>query len=92
MQRNGKLVKDKATEARIQSAVADVWTEIDRARAKWPQWPDDIVHAAALVAEESGELTKAVNEYTYEGGTLDAIRTEAIHTAATAIRLLANLR
>ncbi len=29
--------------------------ELARARARYPQWPSDLVHAAAIASEESGE-------------------------------------
>lgn len=68
--------------------LAPIVAELRRATAKHPHWPDDCIHAAAIVAEESGELVRAALRYTYEGGQEDEMRTEAIHTAATAIRFL----
>jgi NTP pyrophosphatase (non-canonical NTP hydrolase) len=65
--------------------------ELDRAEEKFPTFPEDPVHAAAVVAEESGELQRAALQYTYESGAIKAMRTEAIHTAVTAIRFLANI-
>jgi len=67
-----------------------VVTELERAKAKHPNWPTDIIHAAAIVGEESGELTRACLRYKYEGGLLNNSLTEAIHTAATAIRFIEN--
>ena len=40
-----------------------VMTEIIRAEEKHPDWPADPVRAAAVVAEESGELVKAVLDH-----------------------------
>jgi hypothetical protein len=62
--------------------------EVERARAKHPIWPTDILHAAAIVAEESGELMRAAVQHRGEGGTLEACDKEAIQTAATCIRFL----
>ena len=62
--------------------------ELERAREKFPSWPDDIVHAAATVGEESGELIQAALQYTYEKGDLEACKKEAIQTAAMCIRFL----
>jgi NTP pyrophosphatase (non-canonical NTP hydrolase) len=63
-------------------------SELDRAQRKFPTFPIDPVHAAAVVAEESGELVRAVLQYTYECGSLDAVKKEAIHTGAMALRFL----
>jgi NTP pyrophosphatase (non-canonical NTP hydrolase) len=65
--------------------------EVDRATNKHPNWPKDKVYAATIVAEENGELTRACLQYESEGGNIEEIKTEAIHTAATCIRLLLNL-
>ena len=71
--------------------LADVLAEVARAESIHPEWPDDVIHAAAVVSEETGELVQAALQFVFEGGDVDAIRTEALHTAATAIRLLAAL-
>jgi hypothetical protein len=62
--------------------------EVERARVKHPVWPTDILYAAAIVAEESGELMRAAVQHRGEGGTLEACDKEAIQTAATCIRFL----
>lgn len=67
-----------------------VMTEIIRAEEKHPDWPADSVRAAAVVAEESGELVKAVLDHEEKNSSQYAIVTEAIQTAATAIRFLKN--
>ena len=68
-----------------------ILTEVERATKKHPTWPKDKVYAATIVAEENGELTRACLQYESEGGTIDEVKTEAIHVAATAFRLLYNL-
>ena len=77
----------------IEKIMADIWQELDRAQSLHPHWPGhDLVHAAGIVAEESGELIRAALRHEYaEGGTLEDVRTEAVQTATTAIRLLMNL-
>lgn len=65
--------------------------EYARATSKHPDWPTDIIHASAIVAEESGELTRAALHRTYENGSLEAAKKEAIQTAVTAIRFLEEL-
>jgi hypothetical protein len=72
-------------------ALLAVLDEIKRAESLHPYWPDDIIHQSAIVGEESGELIQAALDCKYKSWDMAKIRTEAIHTAATAIRLLINL-
>jgi hypothetical protein len=69
-------------------ALHEIGAELDRARQLHPEWPDDQIHAAALVSRESGELIRAAVNVRYGRGTKAEMRKEAIHTAATAIRFL----
>ncbi len=62
--------------------------EMERARAKFPDWPRDGIHAAAIVCEEAGELIRAALRHRYEGGSTEDMREEALHVAATACRFL----
>ena len=67
----------------------DIMAEVEKARAKHPTWPaNDTLFAAAIVAEESGELMRAAVQHKGEGGSLEACDKEAIQTAAVAIRFL----
>lgn len=75
---------------KIEEVLSLVMTEIIRAEEKHPDWPADPVRAAAVVAEESGELVKAVLDHEEKNSSQYAIVTEAIQTAATAIRFLKN--
>jgi hypothetical protein len=70
-----------------------VLDEVSRATRKFPTWPTDPLHAVAVLGEEFGELTKAMLQLTYEPHktSADEVRTEAIQTAAMALRLLASL-
>jgi hypothetical protein len=72
--------------------IFDVCEELARAESIHPEWPTDPVHAQAIVSEESGELTKAVLQEVYEPSKNlpGDVRTEAIHTAAMALRFLVN--
>lgn len=65
--------------------------ELNSARDKFIYWPTDPVHAAAIVAEEAGELVRAALRYTYEDLSRDEVEREACQTAAMAIRFLDNL-
>lgn len=64
--------------------------EMDMAVRKHPDWPEDIIHAAAILAEESGELLKACLDLVYFGGTGRNVRDEAISVATMAERFLLN--
>lgn len=77
---------------RFEQVIEEVFAELRRAEEKWPGWPDDVIHQAAIVAEEAGELVRAALHVTYEDGksTCEDMRTEAIQTAAMALRLLLN--
>ena len=65
--------------------------EVEKAERKFPWWPDDPIHAAAIVVEEAGELQQAALQFCYEDGTLEKMEKEALHTAAMAHRFLQNL-
>jgi NTP pyrophosphatase (non-canonical NTP hydrolase) len=64
--------------------------ELARAKAKFPWWPVDPIHAAAIVNEEAGELIQAALQFTYEEGTHSAMFDEAVQVAAMAIRFIEN--
>lgn len=73
--------------------IGQVTNEVMRATAKFPTWPTDPLHALAVLGEEYGELTKAMLQLTYEPHKTspEDVRTEAIQTAAMALRLLMSL-
>ncbi len=75
--------------------INEILAELDRARAKFPTWPEDPIHAAGVIVEESGELMRATLQACYEKKKHDPsfaqiaeVRLEAIQTAAMAIRFL----
>ncbi len=72
----------------VKRAVAKVLLELTMAERKHPEWPNDVVHASAIVAEESGELTRACLQYYYEGAFPRELAKEAAQTAAMGIRFL----
>ena len=65
--------------------------ELAGARLLWPAWPTDPIHAAAVLAEEAGELVQAANDFTYSNGSLEHMREEAVQVAAMAMRFLDGL-
>jgi hypothetical protein len=67
----------------------EVDAEIKRAIELHPNWPKDIIHQAGIVCEESGELIQAALDHVYFQDPIEAVRTEAIHTIATCVRLIA---
>lgn len=75
------------------SALIEVCSELERAMAKFPTWPTDPLHALAVLGEEFGELTKEMLQLTYEPHKTNKakVRTEAIQTAAMALRLVASI-
>ncbi len=75
------------------SVIEHVVIEVERATRKFPTWPTDPLHALAVLGEEFGELTKAMLQLTYEPHktTPIEVRSEAIQTAAMALRLAMSL-
>ena len=76
---------------KIETILSLVMAEIDRAEKLHPAWPTDLVKAAAIPAEEAGELLKAANDHGEKHTSRQSMITEAVHTAASAIRFLKNL-
>lgn len=71
----------------------EILAEVNRATLKFPTWPTDPLHAIAILGEEFGELTKAMLQFTYEPHKTNQaeVRSEAIQTAAMALRLAMSL-
>ena len=68
-----------------------VITELDNAEKIHPIWPDDLIHAAAILIEEAGEVIRSALDYYNGKVSISKIRNETIQTAAMAFRLLKNL-
>lgn len=68
--------------------IGHVDEELERARDLYPEWPEDIVHQAAIVAEEAGEVVRAALNHHYHGAPKVDIRDELIQTAAMCFRML----
>ena len=71
--------------------INELLVELEKAEAKYPEWPKDIIHQAAIVNEESGELIRAALNCAYHGEPKDEMIREAIQTGAMAIRFLKNI-
>ena len=77
---------------------ADVEAELVGAKARFPEWPTDPLHAVAVLNEEVGELNKAILQATYESHNqddaielLNRVEVEAVQVAAMALRFLESL-
>lgn len=68
--------------------IEDIFAELRRAELKFPSFPDDPVHAAAVLCEEAGETLQASLDFYYGRGSLEDMRKEAVQTAAMALRFL----
>jgi hypothetical protein len=65
--------------------------ELESAKNKWPDYYSDIIHASGLICEEAGETIQAALDMTYDNGSIEDVRKEAIQTAAMCFRLLENI-
>lgn len=70
-----------------------IMVELHKAEAKFPGWPDDVVHGAAIMAEESGEAVQAALDHYYRPhtGTIMQLQHELAQTGAMCIRMLTDL-
>ncbi|MDR2744410.1 MAG: hypothetical protein LBB66_04340 [Desulfovibrio sp.] len=65
--------------------------ELVEASEKHPDWPSDVVHAAAILQEEAGELIQAALDYYYGKGDKRRLIEETVQCGAMAIRFLLNI-
>lgn len=65
--------------------------ELNKAEAKHPSWPEDVVHQVSIMNEESGEAIRAALQIVYEDGNIKDLKTELIQTAAMCFRILKNM-
>jgi hypothetical protein len=83
--------RDALLDGPLAVAIHLVLSELRAAEIKHPNWPKDQVHAAAVLAEESGKVVKAALDYHYDSGSLADLRKELAQTGAMALRMLINL-
>lgn len=88
---NDQHLLEKITALNARAAIEAILLELERAENKFPSWPDDLIHAAAIVGEESGELIRAALQYRYEGGVVEEAEKEAVQVGAMAVRFLKGL-
>lgn len=79
--------------SKLENLLKKITGEVERAATKYPRWPTDPLHALAVLGEEFGELTKATLQLSYEPYKTSRadVRSEAIQTAAMAIRFALSL-
>ena len=65
--------------------------ELVNAKKKHPGWPEDPVHAVAILNEEAGELTQACLDFTYDDKSIEQAMIEAAQCGAMVIRFLSNV-
>ena len=75
---------------KLETVIGLVMAEIERAEKLHPVWPKNMIHASLICSEECGELAQSVLNHNEKKGSRKAISTEAVHTAAMAIRFLKN--
>jgi hypothetical protein len=75
----------------IWNAIMEIGCELEAAERKFPSFPTDPIHAAAILQEEAGELVQASLQFTYEKGSIEAMRKEVVQTGAMALRFLLNM-
>ena len=68
-----------------------ILAEYRRAKDLHPLWPDDIIHAVAIMCEESGKAIQAAINMQYENGNIEDVEKELIETAAMCLRCLVNM-
>lgn len=69
-------------------ALKKVSEELMRARELHPTWPEDSIYQAAIVQEEAGELIRAALQHELDDEARQPMETEAVQTAAMALRFL----
>lgn len=76
---------------KIETALGLVMAELERAEKLHPVWPQNHIHQAAILAEESGECLQAALNHDEHKGSERQMIIEAVHTAAMALRFLKNI-
>lgn len=81
---------EQAPENRLK---VEIQEELSRAKAKFPEWPTDPMHAVGILGEEYGEVIKDCLQLVYEPSktNLENLRKETIQLAAMCRRFLESL-
>lgn len=76
---------------RLANIIDELKNELGKAERKFSGFPIDPIHAAAVVAEEAGELVQSCLQLSYEGSGFYKVRKEAIQVGAMALRFLMHM-
>ena len=68
--------------------IETILEEVHRAERLYPNWPTDMIHATAILSEETGEAVQASNNFWHHGGARSEVVKEVVQSAATAVRWL----
>ena len=63
-----------------ENIIEKIIAELRRAEKLHPDYPEDMFRQIAIINEESGEATKAVLHYHYEGAGIQEVGKELIQT------------
>ncbi len=90
----------------VMAAISLIIKELYAAEAKYPGWPDDLIHAVGIITEEVGEAMQDAIDLTfwkhssppgagsnaeYRTSRLNDLRCELAQVGAMAVRALMNL-
>ncbi len=75
----------------METIINQILTEVEKAEAKHPNWPADLVYMDQIINEEKGEVTRAVLIHCLEAGPIDEVKKELVQTAAMCVRMLKNI-
>lgn len=82
----------------IETVLDLIDSELKKALKKHPEWPGDMIHQAAILGEEAGELLQASIDYEYakvfktkKSQAYENMILEAAQVGAMAIRFLMNI-
>lgn len=81
-----------STENERLNALTCILGEFSKAEMKHPDFPVDLIHRSAIVAEESGELVQACLDNVFDGKPIEYAITEAAQVGATVIRFLVSVQ
>ena len=76
---------------KAEAAIDLIFNELEAAEKKHPHWPEDKIHAVAIMSEEAGESMQAAIDCTYANGDLERLKKELAQTGAMCIRALMHL-
>lgn len=90
---NNEVIFQKSVHGREQAAINLIMHELREAEEQHPSWPEECIHAAAIVVEEAGELLRdcATFEESGDQDLISCMSDEATQTGAMAVRFLKNL-